>query len=111
MEAVRGIKRKSSQEKIIHKKIKTDGRVKRKSDFLETQRPKKQRKIEIKCDFCHEYFKSENALKRHGKNVHDFPKDIGPDLKRKRTDTTFSGSYTKRHKSQPHKPISYQNYF
>ena len=105
----RGTKRKSTQEKPTHKKMRTDGRQKRKSYFQDP--PTKQRKSEIECRLCHSFLKSEKALRRHEKNVHNFPKDNEAGLKRKRNEPEFSGSYDKRHKTQPLIPVLYQNYF
>lgn len=107
----RGVKRKSSQEKPLHKKIRTDGRQKRKSNFPDSRAGAKHRKTEIECKLCHSFLKTEKALERHEKNVHDYPKGTEPDLKRKRSNATFSGSYVKRQKPQPRTPILYQSYF
>ena len=104
----RGVKRKSTQEKPYHKKTKTDGRQKRKSIFQDS--PSKKRKSEFGCALCHSFLKSEKALRRHEKNVHDSRND-NEKLKRKGNDTAFSGSYLKRQKVQPHPPVLYQNYF
>ena len=107
----RGVKRKSNQEKPYHKKVRTDGRQKRKSNFPDSRAEAKQRKSEIECELCHTFLKTKKALERHEKNVHDSPKGDGPDLKRKRSNTPFSGSYVKRQKPQPSVPILYQSYF
>ena len=109
LELKRGTKRKSTQEKPHHKKTKTDGRQKRKSNSQDP--PSKKRKSEFGCGLCYTFLKSEKALRRHEENVHDFPNENRSKLKRKRNDTTFSGTYLKRQKTQPHPPVLYQNYF
>ena len=107
----RGVKRKSNKEKPFHKKVRTDGRQKRKSNFPDSRAGAKHRKSEIECKLCHAFLKTEKALERHEKNVHDSPRSVGTDLKRKRSNTSFSGPYVKRRKPQPRAPILYQNYF
>ena len=107
----RGVKRKSSQEKPHHKKIRTDGRQKRKSNFPDSRAGAKHRKSEIECKLCHSFLKTEKALERHEENVHDSRKGDGLALKRKRSNTSLSGSYAKRQKPQPRAPILYQSYF
>lgn len=107
----RGVKRKSSQEKPLHKKKRTDGRQKRKSKFPDSREGAKHWKSEIECKLCHTFLKTEKALERHDKNVHDSRKGDGLALKRKRSNTSLSGSYVKRQKPQPRAPILYQSYF
>lgn len=107
----RSVKRKSNQEKPYHKKVRTDGRQKRKSNSPDSPAEAKYRKSEIECKLCHTFLKTKKALERHEKNVHDPPKGDGPDLKRKRSNTSFSGSYVKRQRPQPRIPILYQSYF
>ena len=107
----RGVKRKSNKEKPFHKKVRTDGRQKRKSDFPDSRAGAKHKKSEIECKLCHAFLKTEKALERHEKNVHDSLRSVGTDLKRKRSNTSFSGPYVKRRKPQPRAPILYQNYF
>ena len=106
----RGMKRKSSFENISNKKVKTDGRQKRKSNFPDNKTEIKKNKTEYKCRFCGSFYRTEKGLNRHEKNVHDMRSE-GNKTKRKRNDDNFSGSYIKRKKMQPYKSISYQNYF
>ena len=106
----RGLKRKSTFDNIQNKKVKTDGRQKRKSNFPDGKNMIKKSKTEYKCRFCHLFYKSEKGLNRHEKNVHDM-RTTDSETKRKRNDENFSGSYKKRTKLTPYKSISYQNYF
>ena len=92
------------------KKFISDGRRKRNMDAPEKSH--KRRKEELKCSLCQEYFKTELALSRHGRNVHDL-NSLHP-RGEKRTGfrgKNLSQQYVKRQKNEVKIPVEYVNYF
>ena len=94
-----------------HKKRKqTDDRDIRTSNFSDQNLKTKKRRTEYKCMICRSFFRSEKALNRHEKNIHD-RRYLNSKIKRKRNDQTLSGLYLKRQKVEPRKSVTYQKYF
>lgn len=101
----------NSHSSSSHKKrVQTDVPDKRKSFFLDQNPMNKKKRTEYKCKICGSFFRSERALNRHEKNIHD-RRYLNSKIKRKRNDQTLSGSYLKRQKVEPRKSVTYQNYF
>ena len=100
-------KNESPQER---KKFISDGR--RKRNMGDDGKSHKRTRTEFKCPLCAEYFKTESALSRHSKNIHDLNSHQPKGEKRK----GFGGKnlpqqYLKRQKSEVKIPIEYVNYF
>jgi hypothetical protein len=102
----KGKKRKNVSENTNKiKKIRVDGRQKRK---LPDQKNgiRKQRRQELYCSMCDQYFKRLTALERHNASIHD---SRIKGLKRKSDNDHIT--YKKRQKGTPKIAIQYENYF
>ena len=100
-------KRKNQIPHMISKKIKHDGREKRKLDEGEENIIKKIKK-EFKCLFCERFFKSIFSLKKHEKIVHS---STEKGIKRQLGYQYHPDVYTKRQKGETKKVVEYVNYF
>ena len=99
----RSNKRKKKSTDIQSKRLEIGGSKKRKAENKPAVSKKKRK--EIQCEFCHSYYKTEQAYNRHYLNIH------GKQEGSKRSKNEDIGRYIKRRKNNNNIAVSYLNYF